>query len=71
MTKPKYRKPLPKRFSAAMSEEAYAALRKRADALNLSNNYVLTAVFEYADALIDDEALKKAVADMLEKSRVE
>lgn len=66
-----YRKPLPKRFSAAMSEEAYAELRRLAEDTGLSNNYVLTTLFEYADDLIDPKAFKKAVADMLENSKVE
>lgn len=71
MAETKYRKPLPKRFSAAMSDEAYAKLRAFAEASRLSNNYVLTAVFEHADDLIDQSAFKKAVAGMLEKSRVD
>ena len=68
---PKYKKPLPKRFSVAMSEEAYANLRDLASDTKLSNNYVLTTIFEYADELIDKEAFRKAVDDMLEKARVD
>ena len=71
MNKPKYRKPLPKRFSAAMSEEAYANLRELSAATGLSNTYVLTAVFEYADQLIDEKRFKTAVSQMLETSRVD
>lgn len=66
----KYRKPLPKRFNAAMSEEAYAGLRRLAEHSELSNNYVLTVIFEYADDLIDPDAFDRSVRDMLDKARV-
>lgn len=71
MTAPKFRKPLPKRFSAAMSEEAYAGLRELAERSGLSNNYVLTTVFEYAEDLINPDAFDRAVAAMLDAARVE
>lgn len=67
---PKYRLPLPKRFNAAMSEEAYANLRRLAEQTGLSNNYVLTAVFENAGSLIDEDDLRRAAAAMLERARV-
>ena len=70
MSKPKFRKPLPKRFLAAMSEDGHARLRALAARSGLSNNYVLTAVFEHADELIDPEAFDRAVAAMLESARV-
>ena len=54
-----------------MSEEAYANLRDFAKSSGLSNNYVLTALFEYADKTIDAKAFKAAVADMLKKSRID
>ncbi|MEL7487269.1 MAG: hypothetical protein AAGJ87_08650 [Pseudomonadota bacterium] len=69
--KPKFRKPLPKRFSASMSEEAYAELRRLAARSNLSNNYVLTALLEYASETIDDAAFDAAVKKMLAASRVD
>ncbi len=68
--KPKFRKPLPKRFGVAMTDEAYANLRRLAEGASLSNNYVLTALLENADQLIDPDAFDAAVADMLEKARV-
>ena len=68
--RPRYRKPLPKRFNVAVTNEAYENLRKFAEETGLSNNYVLTALLEYADRVIDADAFRAAVADMLEKSRV-
>ena len=68
--RPKYRKPLSKRFNAAMSEEAYAGLRRLAERSELSNNYVLTVIFEYAEDLIDPDAFDRSVRDMLDKARV-
>ena len=67
---PKYRKSLPKRFNVATTVAAYGELRRLAALTGLSNNYVLTALLEHADTLIDGEAFQAAVADMLEKSRV-
>ena len=46
--KPKLRKPLPKRFNAGVSEDAYANLRRLASDTGLSNTYVLTVLFEKA-----------------------
>lgn len=68
--KPKYRKPLPKRFNAAMSEEAYAELRRLAELTGLSNNYVLTALLEHRADLFSDEAFKQAAATMLEEALI-
>ncbi|MEM8936234.1 MAG: hypothetical protein AAGC77_07495 [Pseudomonadota bacterium] len=70
MAATKFRKPLPKRFSAAVSDEAYATLRELAERANLSNNYVLTTLLEYAEDLIDPDAFDRAVKEMLEKARV-
>ncbi len=51
--KPK-RLPLPKRFNAAMTEDAYTRLRALNGRYGLSNNYLLTVLLErlddYADA---------------------
>lgn len=69
-SKPRYRKPLPKRFNAGVSEDAYANLRRLASESGLSNNYVLTVLLEYADELITPEAFQRCVDDMLEKARV-
>jgi len=69
--KPKFRKPLPKRFSVAMTDDAYTKLRSFAGQTSLSNNYVLTTLLEYADELIDPATFQRCVDDMLEKARVE
>ena len=52
--------PLPKRFSAAMSEEAYGRLRALNEIYGLGNNYLLTVVFENLDAFADQDALDEA-----------
>ena len=64
----KRHKPLPKRFSVAMSEAAYASLRALAGETCLGNNYVLTVLFENMDRVIDRKAFRKAVDDMLGES---
>lgn len=63
-TPPKHHKPLPKRFAARLSEDAYAELRRLAEASGLGNNYVLTVLLEDADRTIDRDAFLAAVADM-------
>ena len=68
--KPKFRKPLPKRFNVAVTDKAYATLRRFADDTNLSNNYVLTTLLEYADERVDAAAFQRSDDDMLEKARV-
>ena len=49
--------PLPKRFSAALSEAAYARLRALNAEYGLSNNYLLTVLLENLDEFADPEAL--------------
>lgn len=48
------RYPLPKRFSAAMSEAAYARLRALNGEYGLGNNYLLTVLLENIDAIDRD-----------------
>lgn len=66
-----YHKPLEKRFSVAMTPEAYANLRALAEESCLGNNYVLTVLLENMDKTIDGKAFRAAVAEMLEKHRKE
>lgn len=66
---PRHHKPLPKRFNVAMTDEAYANLRELADESSLGNNYVLTVLLEDMDRIIDRDAFKLAVAEMLERHR--
>ncbi|MEM9524752.1 MAG: hypothetical protein AAF982_12360 [Pseudomonadota bacterium] len=53
------RYPLPKRFSAAMSEAAYDRLRALNADWHLSNNYLLTVLLENLDELAEPEALER------------
>lgn len=54
------RYPLPKRFSAALSEEAYAKLRGLNAKWHLGNNYLLVVLLENLDRYADPEALDAA-----------
>lgn len=51
------RLPLPKRFSAALTEPAYDRLRQLNAAYGLSNNYLLTVLLERLDDVADAEKL--------------
>jgi len=66
---PRHHKPLPKRFSVALTEEAYANLRALATETGLGNNYVLTVLLEDMDRTIDRDAFLQAARDMLERHR--
>ncbi|MEM7544796.1 MAG: hypothetical protein AAF367_04600 [Pseudomonadota bacterium] len=54
------RLPLPKRFNAALTEEAYTTLRHLNDDYGLSNNYLLTVLLENLGEIADEEKLKAA-----------
>ena len=64
---PGHHKPLPKRFAARLSEEAYAALRDLAEATGLGNNYVLTVLLEDAATTIDRDAFLRAAEAMKQR----
>ncbi|TCD16535.1 hypothetical protein [Oricola cellulosilytica] len=53
--------PLPKRFSAALSEKAYGRLRALNERYSLSNNYLLTVLLENLDEIADGDRLAAAV----------
>ncbi len=55
--------PLPKRFSVALSEEAYAQLRALNATYRYGNNYLLTVILENFDEIADSDAVEKAFAD--------
>ena len=57
------RYPLPKRFNAALSEQAYARLRALNEQYHYGNNYLLTILLENFEEITDDSAVKKAFAD--------
>lgn len=67
--RPAHHKPLEKRFSVAMTPEAYANLRVLADESCLGNNYVLTVLLENMDKVVDRDAFRRAVEAMLAKHR--
>ena len=60
---PAKRYPLPKRFSAALSEEAYANLRKLNQRYHFSNNYLLTILLENIETIADEKSLDRAFSD--------
>lgn len=51
------RMPLPKRFSAALTEDAYARLRALNQKHGLGNNYLLTVLLEHLDEYADADKL--------------
>ncbi len=57
------RYPLPKRFSAALSEKAYARLRALNEKYHYGNNYLLTIILENFEDITVNEAVEKAFAD--------
>lgn len=66
MTAPrKKRYPLPRRFNAALSEDAYARLRALNTAYGLGNNYLLVVLLEQLDDFADADALDGAFRDFI------
>jgi len=55
--------PLPKRFSAALSEAAYRRLRGLNERYGFGNNYLLTILLERLDDIADADALDRIYAD--------
>ncbi len=66
MTKPK-RLPLPRRFSAALTEDAYTRLRALNERYGLGNNYLLTVLLSRLDDITDAERLDAAFQDFIEE----
>lgn len=60
---PTKRYPLPKRFSAALSEAAYARLRRLNARYGYGNNYLLTILLERLDEVADQKALDRIFAE--------
>lgn len=63
----KKRYPLPKRFSVAMTEQAYSRLRQINAQTGLGNNYILTVLLERLDELTDQETLAQIFDDFIEE----
>ena len=61
----KKRYPLPKRFHAALSEDAYARLRGLNARYGLGNNYLLVVLLERLDDIADPAALDRAFRDFI------
>jgi hypothetical protein len=59
------RLPLPRRFQAALTENAYARLRALNVQHGLANNYLLTVLLEQLDTFADRAALDRAFADFI------
>ena len=57
--------PLPKRFRAALSEEAYTRLRELNAKWHLGNNYLLVVLLEKLDSYADPEALDSAFREFI------
>ncbi len=55
--------PLPKRFSAALSEKAYDNLRALNARYHYGNNYLLTILLENFDAIADQKAVDRVFAE--------
>ena len=60
---PTKRYPLPKRFSAALSDEAYANLRRLNQRYHFGNNYLLTILLENIDKVADQRSLDRVFAE--------
>lgn len=56
------RYPLPKRFNAALSEQAYENLRSLNAQYGLGNNYLLTVLLENLEQVTDPKRLQAAFA---------
>jgi hypothetical protein len=61
------RLPLPKRFSCAVTEQAYARLRDLNSATGFGNNYCLTFLLENLDRIADKTELDAVFAEMTAK----
>ncbi|MXU65386.1 DUF3105 domain-containing protein [Oceanomicrobium pacificus] len=59
------RLPLPKRFNAALTEDAYARLRSLNAEYGLGNNYLLVVLLEGLDRYADDDQLRKVFEDFI------
>lgn len=57
------RYPLPKRFNAALSEQAYAQLRALNEKYHYGNNYLLTIILENFEKIASSKAVEQAFSD--------
>ena len=61
----KKRYPLPKRFNAALSEDAYARLRGLSAEYGLGNNYLLTVLLENLHRIADADEMDRVYRDFI------
>ena len=61
------RLPLPKRFNVAMTDAAYANLRKLNEEFGYGNNYLLTFILENFEAIIDRPKFDQVMAGVIEE----
>lgn len=61
------RYPLPKRFNAALSEDAYARLRKLNARWGLGNNYLLVVLLEHLESYSVPKKLDQAFETFIEE----
>lgn len=61
------RLPLPRRFNAALTDEAYDRLRSLSEQYGLSNNYLLTVLLERLDDYADTDRLDEAFRAFIEE----
>lgn len=59
------RLPLPKRFNAALTEEAYANLRQLNDKWLLGNNYLLVVLLENLEKFADKDRLEQVFEEFI------
>lgn len=64
---PAKRLPLPKRFNAALTEEAYAQLRTLYDRWALGNNYLLVVLLERLEDYADAEQLDRVFREFIDE----
>jgi hypothetical protein len=60
---PAKRLPLPRRFNAAMSEQAYKQLRSLNKKYGYGNNYLLTILLENFERITDSDAVDSVFSD--------
>lgn len=59
--------PLPKRFNAALSDEAYETLRELNAKWGLGNNYLLVVLLENLDRYADTDLLDTTFKEFIEE----
>ena len=67
MKPPPKRLPLPKRFSAALTDQAYARLRALSAEYGLGNNYLLVVLLERLDEIADPAKLDAAYRGFIDE----